>query len=68
MDKAFDLNALGKKLLGSLKPVAHSAGEAVIDWAAESCAMSENGIVKGVGAVLIAVKAPVLAEIDKAIQ
>lgn len=68
MEKAFDLNDLGKRLLVSLKAQAKPAAEAVLDWTAESCALSPNNLVKGVGGVLVAVKPAVLAEIEKAVK
>lgn len=68
MTKPFELKALGEKLLASLKSQAVPATGAVIDWVGESCALVDNAIVKGVGAVVVAVKPQVLAEIEKAIK
>lgn len=68
MTKPFEFAVLKQKLVGQLKQLAKPAAEAVIDWTAESCALHANGIVKGIGGVLVAVKPTVLAEIEKAVQ
>lgn len=67
MTKPFDLNDLKDKLLASLKAQAMPASKAVLDWTAESCVLSSNAIVKGVGAVLVAVEPTILNEIAKAV-
>lgn len=67
MDKAFSLSDLGKRLAAKAKSVAVPATEAVLDWTAESCSMIESPIVKGIGAVLVAVKPAVLAEVAKVV-
>lgn len=68
MEKPFELKALGNKLLASLKSIAVPATGAVLDWTIESCALVDNGIVKGVGAVVLAVKPAVLTEVTKAVS
>lgn len=67
MEKPFELKALGAALLGELKKVAVPATGAVVDWAAQSCALTDNAIVKGIGGVLVGVKPAILAEVEKAI-
>lgn len=68
MEKPFELKALGNKLLASLKSQAVPSTEAVLDWVSESCVLTENAIVKGIGAVLVAVKPTVLIEVAKAVK
>lgn len=68
MEKAFDVKNLGNRLLACLKGVAVPAAGAVIDWTAESCALVNSPIVKGVGGILVGVKPTVLAEVEKAIK
>lgn len=67
MTKPFELKALTDKLLASLKSVAHPAGEAILDWTSESCALHSNAIVKGIGAVVVATKPVIMQELDKAL-
>lgn len=67
MVKAFDLSDLGQKLLTQAKGVAVPATSAVLDWVAESCALTDSAIVKGIGGVLVAVKPAVIAEVTKAV-
>lgn len=67
MEKAFEIKDLGNRLLKSLKAVAVPATNDVLDWTAESCAMSSSAIVKGVGGVLVAVKPTIVGEVAKAV-
>ena len=67
MEKAFDLKDLGNRLLAGLKVQAVPATDATLSWVAESCALVESAIVKGVGAVVVAVKPSILAEVAKAV-
>lgn len=68
--KAFDLtdlkNRLVLKLKDSLKPVAKVAAGEIIDWTSEGCMKHENGFIKGLGGVIIAVKQPILDKIEAA--
>lgn len=68
MEKAFDVKDLGERLLVVAKKQAVPATGAVLDWVSESCALSNNGIVKGIGSVLVAVKQNILDEVAKAVQ
>ncbi len=68
MEKPFDLKDLGNKLLGKLKGQAVPAADAILDWASESCALSSGAIVKGIGAVIVATKPAILAEVEKAVK
>jgi hypothetical protein len=68
MEKPFDLADLGKRLVGGLKAQAVPAADAVLSWTAESCALVDNAIVKGIGAVLVGVKPVVLEEVAKAVK
>lgn len=67
MEKAWDFNDLGKRLLTGVKAVAVPSTEHILDWTSESCALSGNAIVKGIGAVLIAVKPTIVEEVKKAV-
>lgn len=68
MTKPWELAALKDKLLAKVKPVIVPIADATLEWVGESCALSEGAIVKGVGAVVVAVKPAVLAEIEKAVK
>lgn len=56
--KAFDFNELLKELAKANAPV-------LIDWTSKGCMASENAIVKVAGAVLVASKPAILAEVAK---
>lgn len=66
--KAFDLQELGKNLLGCAKSAAVPATGVVLDWASKGCLASSSNIVKGIGGVIVAVKPQILAEVEKAIK
>lgn len=68
MTKPFELKDLGDKLLAKLKSQGVPLAECVLDWSIESCALHANGIVKGIGGVLVATKPAILAEVAKAVQ
>lgn len=68
MEKAFDLADLGKKEVAALKAVAVPATGILLDWVAESCALVQSPIVKGIGAVIAGVKPVVLEEVAKAVK
>jgi hypothetical protein len=70
MDKAFDLAALEARLkaagLPALEGVAEIVAKEVFGWLGESCAASENVLVKSIGPAAIAVLQPLaMAQIDK---
>lgn len=67
LSKPFELAPLGKALLAGLKSQAVPATQSVLDWAGSSCALVDNAIVKGVGAVLVAVAPTIVAEVAKAV-
>lgn len=67
LSKPFDLAPLGKSLLVGLKSQAVPATQSILDWAGSSCALVDNAIVKGIGAVLIAVSPTIVAEVAKAV-
>ena len=68
MIKPFELKALTDKLLARAKAQAAGIAEDVLDWTIESAALHPNAIVKGVGGVLIATKAAIIAEVEKAVK
>lgn len=68
MEKPFDLKDLGAKEVAALKAVAVPATGVLLDWVAESCALMQSPIVKGIGGVLVAIKPTVLEEVAKAVK
>lgn len=68
MEKPFELNSLKDKLLARVKAQAAGIAEDVLDWTIESAALHPNAIVKGVGGVLVATKAAIIAEVQKAVK
>ena len=69
MPKAWDLKDLLAKVKAKgvepLKVTLKAANESLCDWTTESCALSENKIVKFLGAVPAVVKPIINDQIDK---
>lgn len=70
MDKPFDFKNLEQRLkdkgLTAVEGLAEIASKEVMDWAAESCAIHENALVKTLGGAAVVTLRPLLAEqIDK---
>lgn len=68
MDKPFQISDLTKRLVARAKTVAVGAADDVLSWTAESCIISDNAIVKGIGSIVIGIKPVVLQEVEKAVK